>query len=42
MPNGSSAPHPAPIDPAILRIVEALARWQARRDYETAMKERRT
>ena len=35
-----AAPRPAPLDPALLRIVEALARWQARRDYEAAMKER--
>jgi hypothetical protein len=26
-----------PIDPALLRLIEALARFEARRDYEAAL-----
>lgn len=39
MADGSAQPRPAPLDPAILAVVTALARWQARRDYEAAQQQ---
>ena len=34
------APQPQPLDPALLRVIEALARQQARKDYAAAQSQR--
>lgn len=36
MAHTARQPAPAPLDPALLRIVEAMARAQAQRDYRDA------